>query len=406
LAPTVNTGSGLVQVVPFGANVPNLTVEHTRQLLAHYSIVKWDGNRLQMTLSQPVKIELVEDKANYEKALQSLGVDPGQASSLSQDTGGFTIGDNIVIPMYQNTTDPDLLNSLAHELTHAYINENKLDIPSWINEGLAVDDGMNMQRQSETNVAYMGYARRMAEDVLKAAKQGKLLSLSGDEDTVLSGSATYDVELQDWLAVNMLLQQVGYGPFEKYFSLLKQGESDSAAFADAFGRTDSAVNQSLNRLLTQAANEPDNGVQFALQIPASFNGTVHVLPRNSQTWQGFSAPYGTVQFGLLPDGTLTGIKSATSKNQDAEQADPQTVYLDVEAKGLSYQGQGVASFGYAIDVHYGLYGFINSWISLASGKTIYLSTPDVLGVQLTNVEELGAPSPILTLLQRDPLASG
>ncbi len=384
-APTTSTGSGLVQVVPYGSNVPQQAVEHTKQLLSQYNVVQWDGHRLQMQLSRPITIELVEDKQNYGKALQQLGIDPSQLNSLTQDTGGFTVDQTIVIPMYQNKSDPDLLNTLAHEITHAYINESGLNLPSWVNEGLAVTDGMNMQRRAESDVVYQGYARQMAENVIQAAANGKLIPLSQNENTVLSDSATYDVELQDWLAVTMLLQKNGMSPFTDYFSLMKVGTPESTAFKAAFGETEATVNQDLTAELNTAVQQQDSGVGITMSIPSGFKGTIHVLPRGSQTWQGFAAQPGTVQFNVLPNGKITGISSPMTQTPDSQSPDNETVYIDVSANGLKYNGQAVNSFGYAIDVHYGLYAFINSWISLQSGQTVYLTSPTVLGVQLENV---------------------
>ncbi|MDQ0191107.1 hypothetical protein JI721_08365 [Alicyclobacillus cycloheptanicus] len=394
--------ASLVKVSAFGADTPQTEVQHVDTLLSKYQIVNQVSTALQMNLQDQVHIYLVHSSQDYERALSSLfGISASEAKNFSADTGGFTQNESILVPLYQNQDDPDLVNTLAHELTHAFLNDNvQASIPSWINEGLAVSDGMMLQRQAENDVAYDGDAKTLAESVMEAAAAGQLVPLTSDENEVLTGDASYDLELQDWLAVSDLRKLHGADVFSDYLYRLNRGESNAEAFERTFGETSQAFNASFTSLLKTAAAAADQGVSLTFQVSSSYHGYLRLLQHGSHNWQGFLAQAGTVQVKLSKDGQLTGSTGAVTQTYDPTKPDDHTVYINLDPnQTLTYQGQPVQDCGLALDYHDGLYGFVNGWVTWENGKSTYFYNPTLFGVTLTAVSEQNAADPVLSLLQ-------
>lgn len=400
---TTHVDSVTVIVTAYGNDIPAAKVNSVKQLMTEYHIVDTVSRTLQMSTSSPVHIYLAQNDTDYKNALHLLGVSVEDAQRYSQDTGGFTMGRDIVVPLYQNTSNADLANTLAHELTHAILNANVDNLSSWVNEGLAVYNGMKVQAKVENPVSYDGYARQMAESVMKAAVSGNLLPLAKDESQVLAGNASYDLELQDWLAISYLAHQHGEASLAKYLHAVKQGTSSDAAFQAAFGGTPAALNSTLSSLLKQAARTSDDGVAVTVKVNPSFQGDIRVLQHGNTVWHGVKISAGQDQLTVLPNGTLQGNGIAEGTIQDKNPPDDITTYMDLDSdKPLYYNGKTVSYCGFALDYHYGMYGFVNAWVTLNDGKSIYLEDPTLFGVTVTNINEVDRNNPILPLLQAAP----
>lgn len=390
--------ASLVKVVAATPTVPESSLVTVRQLLQRYNIVSTDSEQLQMNLSTPVTIYVAQTPADYDRALANLGLSPEQAKQLTMDTGGFTQDSDIVIPMFQNTDAPDLANTLAHELTHAILNQNTGSIPSWINEGLAVHDGMLIQARVEDPVAYAGYERQMAESVIAAELADKLLPLTGDENKVLADNAPYDLELQDWLAVSDLLINAGYPAMRDYLYRINEGESDDTAFFRSFGEIETTFNANFTDLLSDMGKQADEGVTLQLYIPASYQGYIRILQHGKQTWQGFQTSPGPVTVRIKPDGSIQGPKNLTDPTYDSTPPDNDTLYVNLDPlHTLTYEGQSVQDAGFAFDYHYGMYSFVNTWITTENGKSTYGVTPELFGVRVTAISGDGS-NPLTRLL--------
>jgi hypothetical protein len=394
-----STHSDRVTVEAYGDNVPPQKVAQVRRLLTEGHIVDFVSQTLRMHIQKPVHLYLAQTAADYKNALKKLGVSVEDAQRFSRDTGGFTMGEDIVIPLYQNTDQADLANSLAHELTHAYVNENVDNLPSWVNEGLAVYIGMEVQSRVQDAVTYGGYARQMAESVVEAAASNTLVPLTEDESQVLAGKAPYDLELQDWLAVSNLMKTHGVDAFTNYFHALKSGVDPAEAFWQSFGATPSQYNASFTRLLKKSASAEDKGVLLTLSVDPSFQGYIRTLQHGNSVWHGIPLTAGQYIMTLLPDGTIAEYVGRDEVTRDQDAPDRVTTYIDLEpSKPIKYHGQEVDYCGFAIDYHYGLYGFVNAWVTYKNGKSEYLEDPSLFGVKLLKVSEVSRTSPILRLI--------
>lgn len=381
-----------------GDDVSDADVTRVRQLVVNHRMTDTISNALQIRLRRPIHLYLAQSAADYKEALKTLGVSPDQAQRFSRDTGGFTQGENVVIPLYQNKSDADLANTLAHELTHVYLNAGVgPELPSWVNEGLAVTLGMHFQQAVASGIAYDGYAKQMAESVLDAVKKGQLLPLTDDETKVLAGDAAYDLELQDWLAVSWLVQQYGWKAWADYLNRINSGMTDGDAFARTFGVSESVFNDRFTRLLQSAADQADAGVQVTLEVSSQFHGYARILQHGTQTWTGFELAGGVNRFVVAPSGQLQGPKT-TEPATDPNPPDKVTLYIDLDpTTDLTYNGQPVENSGFAIDYHYGMYAFVNAWVTYQNGKSVYLQDPALFGVRLTGLRE-NAELPLMPLL--------
>lgn len=373
-----------LNVIPVG-DTPKADVSRVKLVIKQYGIVLSDERNVSMGASQPINIYVAANVPDYREGLRRIGVSVKEASSLSSDTAGFTMGNSVVVPLFQNTSTDDLANTLGHELTHAIFNVNVGPLPSWINEGLAVSDGMYAQERVDGPVVYAAYARQMAETVLAAVSNHQLIPLAVNEAAVYN--ASYDVELQDWMSVQYLIERFGFKSVLSYFGRLKLGETDAAAFVHTFGITFSDFNQQFTDLLKRAAVGPDTGVDLTLSISASFHGNIRILQHGATAWQGFNAKAGLTSFEVTPAGNLKGVARLVAI-PDAGGSDAQTMYVDLKPSGtMSYSGKKVSSCGFAINYNDGLYGYGNTWITTTDGNTIYLSSPSLFHVQLMKVKE-------------------
>ncbi|QSO50378.1 hypothetical protein JZ785_15635 [Alicyclobacillus curvatus] len=403
----MSNNSMLVQVSGVASDVSAADLANVNSTLSKYGIVNLVSQSLQMNVYQEIHIELAKTPADYQKALSGLGVSTSDAKQFTLDTGGFTQAETIVIPLYQNKTTPDMGNTLSHELTHAFLNANVGNFPSWMNEGLAVTNGMNAQSRAENAVAYEGYARQMAESILDAEKGGSLQPLVSDEAKVLAGTASYDLELQDWLAVRDLITLKGYNAFSDYFYRLNLGESEAKAFQSSFGMTETTFNANFTDLLKLAANTTNNPVTLSFSVPSTYNGALRFLQHGNTTWTGFRPQPGqTSTITIAANGAIKPAVNLTAPIQDSNPADGTTLYVNLDSNTpLTYNGQKVSNAGFAIDYHYGMYGFVNAWITLASGKSLYFHAPSLFGVTINEIQE-AAPNQWFVHLLEPPTIPG
>jgi hypothetical protein len=392
---------GMIRLQAYNRDVPNARLTSVEDLLSKYNVASTVTNSLQLQFKRPVHIYLAQNSQDYKEALASLGVSAADARRFTLDTGGFTQGNAIVIPLYQNKTQADLANTLAHELTHALFNVNiHATIPSWINEGLAVYNGMAVQSKVEDTVAYNGYAKQMAESIIKTAAAGKLIPLTNNESKVLSGTESYDLELQDWLAVSFLIHEHGYASFVDYLRRINSGVDVPSAFEDVFHMTPVSFNSLFTKNLQKSADVKDSGVVIMLSVPATYHGNVRILQHGTVVWSGFKAEPGQVTLSVTPEGKLSGPHALVAPIHDSNPGDPNTVYIDLQPTGsLTYKGHAVANCGFAIDYHYGMYGYVNSWITYKNGQSIYLQAPSLFGLRIASIHAVGPDNPLTSTLR-------
>lgn len=164
------------------------------------------------------KITLYSGTAGYSDAA-SNSFPPQEIQSVIAKTSGFTLNDDIYIPLYQyRNSDALLANTLSHELTHVTINDRGLEntLPQWFNEGLAWYEGTAAEEQIDP-AAVRQMNEELGEQVRDADNDGTLKPLDDDGD-LLSDNLSYNVEFRDYLAVRHMVHVSGDEVIKAVFS--------------------------------------------------------------------------------------------------------------------------------------------------------------------------------------------
>ncbi|TDY51221.1 hypothetical protein C7445_101221 [Alicyclobacillus sacchari] len=397
----VPADSSMVRFEAFGSGVTNADIQRAEAILSRVHAVSRISNFLGLRMHKPATVYLVNNASSYAKLLKQIGVSDGDANNLSQDSNGFTLRSTVIIPLFQNTSDDDLANTLTHELTHVTINQNIASLPSWMNEGMAVYMGFNGQKAIEPQAEFEGDEREYAEDILDVVQSGSLVPLTNDEAAILSGSETYDYELQDWLAVCDLISKFGISSIAKLANNLTH-ENPDQAFQSAFGETVPSFNASFTKQLQAAVRAKTNGASLNITIPAGFQGSLQFLAPNRIKYEALNASPGNYNIKWKTNGGLASILPAATPLKNAQSPDPSSAYLWLTSSHkLVYQNKTVADCGFRFDYQFGLYAFESAWIDFTNGQVAYVTQPSLFGVTIQDVQEIGPSNPLLPILRAE-----
>ncbi|WP_245530694.1 hypothetical protein [Alicyclobacillus acidocaldarius] len=391
-----------VKIVTFGSGIPSSQVTHIQNLLNRVNSIQRIRDFLGVRMNHTATIVLVKNAADYQAELRQLGVSAGDASSLSEDSNGFTLGSTVVIPLFQNPTDVDLANVLTHELTHVDINQHISNIPSWMNEGMAVYMGMNGQKAIENPVDFASDEKQDAEDILQVVQSNQLVPLTGSEAAILSGQETYDYELQDWLAVCYLIAHYGKSSIQTLVRHL-ESENPNQAFYDTYGETVSAFNAQFTKALKQSASVASAGASLEISISPSYHGEIFVQPPNQAVGHGFKAEPGTHHVTVTASGQVQADLPPVGTKKSKIPATPGTMYVSLLPQRFgSVDGQKLLDAEMEIQIQNGLYTFENAWEELENNPMYDPSyLPEVLGVTITAIHDEAPNDPILTMLNAE-----
>lgn len=168
--------------------------------------------------------------AQYERAtIEYFGASAGPAAA---DTGGFTVGSAIDIPLYKYASTPVLANTTTHELTHVMLNQSGLGqvLPTWINEGFAWYNGMQAQRELSPSTEQT-LAKQLSSQLGTAQQHGELSPLDSPVAQILRMNHIYNVEFVDYLAVRQLIKVHGLSAFHAFLhDIPRYGVDFSFAF--------------------------------------------------------------------------------------------------------------------------------------------------------------------------------
>lgn len=181
---------------------------------------------LGLTPASEINIVLFSSAKSYGNALARAGVDQSSIQTMINDTGGVTANTTIWIPLYNLEDNSDLANVLSHELFHACVASQGYgaQLPIWINEGTAWRIGLLAQQKvnPQKTSAEMAYYQ---QDVQKAAQNGTLLSLNASEKDILNSS--YNVEYEDYMAVEKLTKRFGVETYKTFIQNLTREKVDT-----------------------------------------------------------------------------------------------------------------------------------------------------------------------------------
>ncbi|QQE78078.1 hypothetical protein [Alicyclobacillus sp. SO9] len=157
-----------------------------------------------------------------------------EVSTVVRQTGGFTLGSKVYVPLYKYHDSAFLANTLTHELTHATLNEIGVGskLPTWMNEGLAWYNGTAAEMTVDKRTA-LQMTRQLDTQLQQAQKLGELQSIHRDGGNVLEKNPPYNIEFQDYLGVKYLINTYGEDKVTRLLSVLKR-DSFSKSFKSVF----------------------------------------------------------------------------------------------------------------------------------------------------------------------------
>ncbi len=219
-----------------------------------------DQTTLGLSEKGPITITLYSTLATYAGHFLSEGYSKSEADLIAENSGAVTEGPNSISVPMASFGEMDGLNVLAHELTHAMVATESLQLPSWANEGLAWHQGILGQMDgSPSNLLLTGAEWNQWFDIVQNQKENSLLPLG--TASPLSGS--YNVEAQDYFAVQQLINQYG---MKSVLDYVYQYDSNPSAFQDVFSTPFLSFSQSVSRSLAADAASTDKGFTLTFKV--------------------------------------------------------------------------------------------------------------------------------------------
>lgn len=385
-SPTASAGSEVV-VTTQDPTVTSERLAYIRRLLTDHQIAEDVQSHLQMQFNQPVSIQLVQGRSSYESALIRDGHNQSDAKIIAQNSVGLALGNDIYILLEPNQSQGDLLNVLAHELVHILMNQNSLNskVPSWVAEGIAWREGLREEYKLQPQILAEGRQFEIKQPLWKALSTGTWQPLLTDSWATITAEPGYNVESQDYEAMNRLYERFGSQKVFSYLTLLQGSSTAESAFITTFGQTPATFESQFKEEMKTETNRPDRAVSIQIKIHPSFQGTIAILPKNQTTWKGFRLQPGTYTFTIQPDGTIGGIPVNESYHS-SDAPDPNTLYIGITPDSPVQEGNHNYDFGgYAIPYASGDYAYGNSWKSpVQQGSQAGYDT-NVLGVEIVSV---------------------
>ncbi len=170
--------------------------------------------------AKTIQVVLYSSSKTYANALSQANIDPSSIQSIVTNSGGLTVDTTIWIPLYNLTDNSDLANVLSHELFHACASSQGYgnQLPTWINEGTAWRIGLTAMQKVNPHKASLEMTY-FEVDVRNAAKKGIILPLTASENDILN--AQYNIEYEDFMAVELLVKQHGTSTYKTFIQNLK-----------------------------------------------------------------------------------------------------------------------------------------------------------------------------------------
>lgn len=258
-----------------------------------------DSSDLGIAATNPIHITLYSSLTTYAKHFTDEGYTAAQAKQYANNSAAVDEGPasiSVSLPAYYVT---DGLNILAHELVHALVAQVSSQIPSWTNEGIAWYEGIKAELDGSPNgLLQSGLHWTEWTDIVAHQQAGTLLPL-GDADPM---NAAYNVEDQDYYAVQQLIQQFGFAQLMTY---IRQVDQHPTAFQDTFHESFDTFSSQITADLQSVAKQTDAGFRATVMVLPGGPRNLYIMNPKGQRWlvSGLQAG-GTYTFTLRADGSV------------------------------------------------------------------------------------------------------
>lgn len=246
-----------------------------------------------------IQVTLYSSADAYQQHFLQEGYTAGEAASLAENSVAVEEGLNqisVQMPAFHQT---DGLNVMAHELTHALVATVSSAIPSWANEGIAWEMGVDAELDgSQDPVLTNGIPWSNWVDTLTHQRAGDLRPL-GQADPL---DSAYNVELQDYWAVHQLITRFGLPAVMRYVRAI---DHDPDAFTHTFGMSFDTFANQVQASLAQQAAQSDSGFTMRLAVLAGGPETVYITSPDGRAYEVSGlAPGNTYDISCRADGTV------------------------------------------------------------------------------------------------------
>jgi hypothetical protein len=376
-----------IRVVAADKAVTHDQIQHVQAILNGAHVIEELQQDLGRTFQSPVTIHVAQDVNGYRSALLSAGLSMSDVNSVADGSNGVAIGEDVYFPLSENKTDDQLRNILGHELTHVLLNESGIGdlVPSWINEGIAWKEGLAMEYANTPDVVYKGQIAYMYETILDAFGTTDWQPLLGDAEATIHSTNAYNVEWQDYFAVDLLQKTYGWNAILTYLNQLSSNP-ENTAFQQTFGTSESRFEQTFNQTLSSQKHQSDKGMLIKINVSSAFQGVLEVMPKNSNVWSIYHVNPGTYTIQVSPDGTISGLPGQPSQQTTKDPLDPNTVFIGILPDRPTVEnGKTLDHAGMALATKYGQSYFLNAWTVDTFGNSSFDANPNHLGVELLDV---------------------
>lgn len=229
-----------------------------------------------------IQIVLFSSSKTYANTLSQANIDPSSIQSIVTNSGGLTVDTTIWIPLYNLADNSDLANVLSHELFHACASSQGYgdQLPTWINEGTAWRIGLTAMQKVNPQKASLEMTY-FEVDVRNAAKKGILLPLTALENDILN--AQYNIEYEDFMAVEQLVKQHGTSTYKTFIQNLKT-EKVGTDFQYTFNTTIDNFSEQFHKNFTSSEPSASEFHQF-LSFRDSAAQFVYCTSSTKSTWK-------------------------------------------------------------------------------------------------------------------------
>lgn len=245
----------------------NILKDYTMPTLKYtmsFDVLKQKFPQLRNT---PFKIILFSNENSYRNALVTAGVPSESIENMVANTGGITDGTRVWIPLYSYNDKSLYAHFLTHELTHVILHHTGLDekTPIWIEEGLAVFNGVYAQRLVNPLKAKLT-VDQLIYGLKEYKNDGGTFSLYSNQSILLN--STYNVEALYFVAVRNLIKQKGIVGVNRLIENLATSDINRS-FYSVYGMT---ITSFENALLSRV-----NGSAYDLSNSSIIEDTLEVI---------------------------------------------------------------------------------------------------------------------------------
>lgn len=342
------------------------------------------------TFTNPVWVYLSNSDQGYEQAIRTYGQDDNQTELVADTSSGVTYDYRVMIPLHRQANMEDTVSTVAHELVHVLLNQNKgSNLPSWVHEGFAWQVGLDIGYRHQPLIKRQQIEGLVREEILGALDAGEYRPLINSAFTkiIALSKASYNLELQDYLAYQYLTERFGQDAFRQYLKAHANGSK--TPFETTFGLTPQAFEEAFNARLQQELQKTSQGVEVTLQVSDAFTGgQLRILPEGQTGWKSLRLQPGQHTFRIYKNGRVEGLP--TYDGYQETEADPTTVYLYLEPSAPQ-QEQGILADGggLAIASTYGEYWLTNAWLyEVNSEDALYPDVHEIFGVEIVSIQAI------------------